>query len=166
MRRKLWLIAVVSVLFLGPNTYAQNLGPLGESIIDTLREHQPNWKLSFQSYSPAQEDSARDFIYLEWKIGEEEISSTIFVEETTKEASDIFSRMSHEPRVLGMKMKKTKDKAVTIGDEYYIWEDLNGSGRRGIIYRKQKTIVYINGYSIDAAKRLATLIETEISTSK
>jgi hypothetical protein len=118
------------VAFLISSAYAQepDVDRLDEKLHRHLEMKMPGW--SYQRIQPIQ--GSKGVLLQKWTIENRGVNISIVNMKSAESAKEAIQRLAHDPSTHALPLSDT-------GDEAYTW----GYGNRQIVFRKGKTLVYV-----------------------
>ena len=154
-------IILVALLLGGvPNVTAQVQSSPLSGIGKSVTERTPGWKLT--KWRSMNNDGVNDkVVFYDWASGEEKVRAAVELLPSTEEAAELF-----KSRPGGWALEKSgarvlEESFMGIGDESHLIE-YEGSGRRGIVFRKGRVIVRVTASSQEIAELFAIYIADAI----
>ena len=155
-------IILVALLLCGvPNVTAHAQSSPLSGIGKSVAERMPGWKLT-KWRSMNNDNVGNDkVVFYDWDSGEEKVRAAIELLPSPEEVAELFKN-----RPGGWALEKSggrvlEESFMGIGDESHLIE-YEGSGRRGIVFRKGRVIVRVTAPSQGVAELFAVYIAEAI----
>ena len=154
-------IILVALLLGGvPNVTAQVQSSPLSGIGKSVTERMPGWKLQ-RSRLMNNDNVVDDILFYDWTSGEEKVRTVLELLPSPEEAAELF-----KTRPGGWAAEKSGGRILEgnltgIVDESHLIE-YEGSGRRGVVFRKGRVIVRVTASSQEAAELFAIYIADAI----
>ena len=158
-------IILVALLLGGvPNVPAQvHSSPLS-GIGKSVTERMPGWKLTMWR-SMSNNNVVNDkVVFYDWDSGEEKVRAAVELLPSTEEAAELFKSRPGGWALEKSGVRVLEESFMGVGDESHLIE-YEGSGRRGIVFRKGRVIVRVTAPSQGVAELFATYIADAIPTA-
>ena len=136
------------------------LSGIGKSVTERM----PGWKLTMWRWMNNNDGVNDKVIFYDWDSGEEKVRSAIELLPSPEEAAELFKNRPGGWELEKSGVRVLEDSFMGIGDESHLIE-YEGSGRRGIVFRKGRVIVRVTASSQGAAELFATYIADAISAA-
>jgi hypothetical protein len=133
------------------------LSGIGKSVTERM----PGWKLTMGRLMNSDNSVSDKVVFYDWDSGEEKVRSVVELLPSPEEAAELF-----KTRPGGWALKKSgvrvlEESFMGIGDESHLIE-YEGSGRRGVVFRKGRVIVRVTASSQEIAELFAIYIADAI----
>lgn len=146
------VVLLVLALCIQQKVLGQESDPaLVGQIESAIPKKEPKWRLVRKSRT-----KKGDYVSLGWKSGKS--SAVIFVA-FYGSAEDAVKGLKNLPSLFetgGLTMTVLPTTIPNLGDENYTWEDCCDKRFKGVAFRKDKVVVYVNAPSVEIAKRFAS----------
>ena len=133
------------------------LSGIGKSVTERM----PGWKL--EKWRSMNNDNVVDdkVVFYDWDSGEEKVRAAVELLPSTEEAAELFKSRPGGWALEKSGVRVLEDSYMGIGDESHLIE-YEGSGRRGIVFRKGRVIVRVTASYQWTAELFATYIADAI----
>ncbi|HEX8176518.1 MAG TPA: hypothetical protein VF543_15615 [Pyrinomonadaceae bacterium] len=157
---KIPIILVALLLCCVPDVSAQVQSSPLSAIGKSVTERMPGWKLT--KWRLMNNDGVNDkVIFYDWDSGEEKVRAAIELLPSPEEAAELFKTRPGGWGEERSGVRVLEESFMGIGDESHLME-YEGSGRRGIVFRKGRVIVRVTAPSQGVAEQFATYIADAI----
>jgi hypothetical protein len=155
-------IILVALLLGGvPNVTAQVQSSPLSGIGKSVTERMPGWKLTMWR-SINNDNTVNDkAVFYDWDSGEGKVRSAVELLPSTEEAAELFKNRPGGWALEKSGVRVLEESFMGVGDESHLIE-YEGSGRRGIVFRKGRVIVRVTAPSQGVAELFATYIADAI----
>jgi hypothetical protein len=157
---KIPTILVVLLLCGVLNVTAQVQSSPLSGIAKSVTERMPGWKLTM--WRSINNDVVNDkVVFYDWDSDEEKVRSAVELLPSPEEAAELFKTRPGGWALEKSGVRVLEESFMGIGDESHLIE-YEGSGRRGIVFRKGLVIVRVTAPSQGVAEQFATYIADAI----
>ena len=133
------------------------LSGIGKSVTERM----PGWKL--EKWRSMNNDNVvnDEVVFYDWTSGEEKVRSVLELLPSTEEAAELFKTRPGGWGEEKSGVRVLEESLTGIGDESHLIE-YEGSGRRGVVFRKGRVIVRVTASSQEVAELFAIYIADAI----
>lgn len=133
------------------------LSAIGKSVTERM----PGWKLTMWRLINNDNGVNDKVTFYDWDSDEEKVRSAVELLPSPEEAAELFKTRPGGWRLEKSGVRVLEESFMGIGDESHLIE-YEGSGRKGIIFRKGRVIVRVTALSQGVAEQFATYIADAI----
>ncbi len=158
---KIPIILVALMLGGVPEVSAQVQSSPLSGIAKSVTERMPGWKLKMWRLMNNDNGVNDDLLFYDWDSGQEKVRSALELLPSPEEAAELFKNRPGGWALEKSGVRVLEESFMGIGDESHLIE-YEGSGRRGIVFRKGRVIVRVTASSQSIAELFATYIADAI----
>ena len=144
-----------------PNVTARVQSSPLSGIAKSVTERMPGWKLTMWRWMNNDNVVDDKVVFYDWDSGEEKVRSAVELLPSPEEAAELFKNRPGGWALEKSGVRVLEESFMGIGDESHLME-YEGSGRKGIVFRKGRVIVRVAASSQEIAELFAIYIADAI----